>query len=161
RDLVAVVRAVAARDEHDRGAAAVRTGKRTSDLEPCRVGKLNVEEDDLGVEQLDLLERLAPVLGLADDLEPLGFEKRPRGGAEARVVVHAENGAGDCRNRRRGCSAAKYGYPYSVSQEGRNVEVARIGRRRRPDRRGPGTRHLVGQPRAAAALRAEAGRDHG
>jgi hypothetical protein len=93
-----------------------------------------------------------------DDLESFGLEHP--GSARKLAVVDILRCA-SWPNQRRARPAVEYGYPYpakTVAQKGRHVEVARLGARR-ADGRGARPRRLVAQPRAAAALLAEAGRD--
>src|SRR5215213_1839012 len=90
-DLLAEVRPLPGRGEHDRRALAggAQTG---GDLEAVEVGKLNVEQDQVGVELADGLERRSPVLRLADHHVAVGLEHPPRAEPEARVVVDDQDG---------------------------------------------------------------------
>ena len=112
------------------------------------------------------LERLGPVLRLADDLEPVALEQRPSGRAEARVVVDDENGL---RHARIVAEHGSRGYTGTrtigracellVAQERRDVEqlarrlVVRRAERRRasgPSPAGRLARHAAGGGGAAA-----------
>ena len=55
------------------------------------IGKLDVEQNEVGVKASCRLHCADPVLGLADDLVSLGLEQRSRARPEARVVVDDED----------------------------------------------------------------------
>src|SRR3989442_4654597 len=73
------------RENHERRVLELQ--QELGDLEAVEIGKLDVEENEIGLELLGGLQRGGPVLGLADDRIPLGLEQRPRAGSEARMVV--------------------------------------------------------------------------
>src|SRR5262249_9521823 len=89
-DQWAVVGALATRDEDDRQAGISREQAR-GDLATVGVGQLDAEQDDRRRELVRKGDRGRAVHGLADDLEPLRREQRPRAAAEAGVVVDDQN----------------------------------------------------------------------
>jgi len=91
-DEATVVGVVSARHEDD--GRAVEVPALDAHVEPGHVGKLHVEQDDIGSQVAQHRQRGGAVLGLADHLEAVCLEHRARGGAEARVVVDDEDGFG-------------------------------------------------------------------
>ena len=87
-----VVRGVAARGQHDGGAAAGAAASAARDLDPVDVGQADVEQDDLGAQPPDGLEPLVAGRALADHVEAVGFEQGSRGVAEPGVIIDYENG---------------------------------------------------------------------
>ncbi len=93
RDQPAVVARVAARDEHDAGRTAVET-ELPADGEAVEIRELHVEQHHIGCELADGGDRARTVLGLADHLESLRLEDRPRRCPEAGMVVGDHYGLG-------------------------------------------------------------------
>ncbi len=65
-----------------------------ADGEAVDVRELHVEQQYVRCELADRGDRADPVLGLADHLEPVRLEDRPRRGPEARMVVGDHYGCG-------------------------------------------------------------------
>src|SRR5256885_9560064 len=105
------VGAVAARGEHDDG-GRLHAGEPRRDVEPIQVGKVHVEQHELGVQLGRRLQRGGPALGLADHVEPLGLEEQAGARAERRVVVHDQDGMRHVTDSARNQGVCLYGYPY-------------------------------------------------
>ena len=62
-------------------------GQASGGLEAVHVGQMDVEQDQVGLQAREALERRSAVSGFADDLEPLGLQQLAGGGSERLVVV--------------------------------------------------------------------------
>ena len=65
-------------------------GEPSGDSEPVHPGKLDIEENDIGMKLCDGLECSLAILGEADDVEPLELEQGTGRGAKVLVVVNDE-----------------------------------------------------------------------
>ena len=91
REARAVRAGLATRCQHDQGRRTVDR-ELPGDLEPLDVGQADVEQDEVRPERTGGREPGRAVVGLADDVEPVGLEQGARLDAEAGVVVDDEDG---------------------------------------------------------------------
>ena len=90
-DAAAVVGGVAAGDEDDRRWILLLQDL-LRDVEPDQVRELDVEEHDVRAERSNGVEAGGTVVRFARDVVAGALEERPGPRAEARVVVHDEDG---------------------------------------------------------------------
>src|SRR6185312_3445313 len=144
-DQGAEVAAVPARGEHDLDVAAV-PGDRGRDREAVGVGELDVEQDDVGRELAGGAHAVCAAPRLADHVEALRFEQRPRPGAEAGVVVDDQDA------KRHAAIVAYAGFPgdtgsHTLSGERAHATAYAYGWRKTSS----GGRPPTGTSRAAAS----------
>src|SRR5215208_3658210 len=90
---------VAARGEDD-GCGDTGVAQLAGNAKTVRVGQLEVEQDDLGLELRREGYPARAVLSLADDVEPVRLQDAPGAPAEARVIVDYEDASPHAQNNR-------------------------------------------------------------
>ena len=78
---------IAARDQDDLRAIGVGS-EPSGDVEAVHPGKLDIEENDIGMELRNCRECSLSILGEADDVEPLELEQGPGRGAKVLVIIN-------------------------------------------------------------------------
>ena len=78
---------IPARNQHDLRAIGVGS-EPSGDVEAVHPGKLDIEENDIGMELRNCRERGLSILGETDDVEPLELEQGPGRGAKVLVVIN-------------------------------------------------------------------------
>ena len=97
------------RDHDERASRAGPGASGSSSVEAVGAGKLDVAEDDVGLERLDQRQRRSAVASADGDLEPLALEEFLEGRGDHFLVVDDQDRGPRCRLGTRGRSAASIG----------------------------------------------------
>src|SRR4051794_34063214 len=105
----------AAAGDEDHGRGIRFPGDAGRDVEAVDVGKLHVQQHELGLEATGLLDRAGPVHRLADDVEAFALQEHAGARPEGRMVVDDEDGAVHGFDSRYREKTFTYGWPYNTS----------------------------------------------